>query len=321
MKNILVIGSSNTDMIIRVPRIPKPGETIIGGTFSMAAGGKGANQAVAAARAGGRVTFVARVGDDIFGRQARRNFEADGIDIRFVASDASAPSGVALINVADDGENAISVASGANARLTPEDIRKAAAAFDGADIALIQLETPLETVRAAVETANDRGIPVILNPAPARELDDGILKNVTILTPNESEAEILTGIKVATESDAKRAAAALRARGPRRVIITLGEKGCYAAADDFGGRIPAFRVRSVDSTAAGDVFNGALAVALAEQRAIVEALRFASAAAALSVTKLGAQPSAPTRAEIAEFLDGRRGANAGSAHPGGPKKT
>ncbi|MGA2533122.1 MAG: ribokinase [Candidatus Aminicenantales bacterium] len=305
MKNILVIGSSNTDMIIRVPRIPRPGETILGGTFSMSPGGKGANQAVAAARAGGRVTFVARAGDDIFGRQALRNFEADGIDTRFVACDAWAPSGVALINVADDGENAISVAPGANARLTSEDIQKAAAAFEGSDIVLMQLETPLDTVRAAVEAARIRGIPVILNPAPARELDDGLLKNVTILTPNETEAEALTGIKVATESDARRAAAALRARGPRGVIITLGEKGCYAAADDFEGRIPAFRVRPVDTTAAGDVFNGALAVALAEQRAIVEALRFASAAAALSVTKLGAQPSAPTRADIEKLLDGR----------------
>ena len=306
MKNILVIGSSNTDMIIRVPHIPRPGETILGGTFSMAPGGKGANQAVAAARAGGHVTFVACVGNDIFGRQALRNFEADGIDTRFVERDSSAPSGVALINVADDGENAISVASGANARLMAEDIRKAAAAFDGADIVLMQLETPLETVRTAAEMANARGIPVILNPAPARELDGGILKNVTILNPNEFEAEILTGIKVATASDAGLAAAALRARGPRAVVITLGEKGCFAAADDFEGRIPAFQVRPVDSTGAGDVFNGALAVALAEQMELVEALRFASAAAALSVTKLGAQPSAPTRAEIKEFLKGRK---------------
>jgi len=305
MRNILVVGSSNTDMIIRVPHIPKPGETILGGAFSMAPGGKGANQAVSAARAGGRVTFVARVGDDIFGRQALRNFEADGIDTRFVARDASAPSGVALINVADDGENAISVASGANARLTPEDIQKAAAAFEGADIVLMQLETPLETVRAAAETAKGRGIPVILNPAPARELDDGLLKSVTILTPNESEAEILTGIKVATESDARQAAATLRTRGPRTVVITLGEKGCYAAADDFEGGIPALRVQPVDSTAAGDVFSGALAVALAEKRPLPSALRFASAAAALSVTKLGAQPSAPTRAEIEEFLKRR----------------
>ena len=320
MKNILVIGSSNTDMIIRVPRIPRPGETILGGTFSMAPGGKGANQAVSAARAGGRVTFVARVGDDIFGRQALRNFVADGIDIRFIARDASAQSGVALINVADDGENAISVAPGANARLTPEDIRQAAAAFESTDIILMQLETPLETVRAAAEMAESREIPVILNPAPARDLDDGILTNVTVLTPNESEAEILTGIKVNTESDTGRAATALRARGPRVVVITLGDKGCYASADRFEGRIPAFQVRSVDSTAAGDVFNGALAVALAERMELVESLRFASAAAALSVTKLGAQPSAPTRADIEKFLERGGRTNGESAAPAGLKK-
>lgn len=272
----------------------------------MAPGGKGANQAVAAARAGGRVTFVGRVGDDIFGRQALRNFEADGIDIRFVERDASAPSGVALISVADDGENAISVASGANSRLTVQDIQKAAAAFDGADILLMQLETPLETVRAAVETAKSRGIPVILNPAPARELDDGILKMVTVLTPNESEAEILTGITIAAGSDARRAAAALRVRGVRTAVVTLGEKGCYAASDEFEGQVPAFRVHAVDTTAAGDAFNGALAVALAERMELVEALPFASAAAALSVTKLGAQPSAPRRAEIEEFVKSRR---------------
>lgn len=306
MKNILVIGSANTDMVIRVPRIPRPGETILGGTFSMAPGGKGANQAVAAARAGGRVTFVGRVGDDIFGRQALRNFEADGIDIRFVERDASAPSGVALINVADDGENAISVAAGTNSRLTVQDIQKAAAAFDGADILLMQLETPLETVRAAVETAKNRGIPVILNPAPARELDDGILKMVTVLTPNESEAEFLTGITIAAGSDARRAAAALRVRGVRTAVVTLGGKGCYAASDDFEGQVPAFRVDAVDTTAAGDAFNGALAVALAERMELVEALRFASAAAALSVTKLGAQPSAPRRAEIEDFVKSRR---------------
>jgi ribokinase len=266
------------------------------------------------------VTFVARVGDDIFGRQALRNFEADGIDIRFIARDASAQSGVALINVADDGENAISVAPGANARLTPEDIRQAAAAFESTDIILMQLETPLETVRAAAEMAESRKIPVILNPAPARDLDDGILTNVTVLTPNESEAEILTGIKVNTESDAGRAAAALRARGPRVVVITLGDKGCYASADRFEGRIPAFQVRSVDSTAAGDVFNGALAVALAERRELVYALRFASAAAALSVTKLGAQPSAPTRADIEKFLERGGSTNGESAPTAGLKK-
>jgi ribokinase len=303
MKNILVVGSSNTDMIIKVACIPRPGETVLGGEFSMAPGGKGANQAVAAARAGGRVTFVARVGEDIFGDRALRNFEADGIDTRFIVRDGRSASGVALINVGEDGQNSISVASGTNALLSPEDIRNAGRAFAEADILLLQLETPVGTVRAAAEAASARGIPVILNPAPARPLDDALLRMVDIITPNETEAELLTGIKIGTPEDARPSAAAFRARGPRLVVITLGEKGCYAASERFEGRIPALQVRAVDTTAAGDVFNGALAVALAENQPVGDALRFASAAAALSVTKLGAQPSAPKRADIEKFLD------------------
>jgi ribokinase len=303
MKHILVVGSSNTDMIIRVPHIPRPGETILGGEFSMAPGGKGANQAVAAARAGGRVTFLARVGEDVFGARAMANFEADGIDVRFIMRDGRAASGVALINVAASGENSISVASGANALLAPEDVQGAEKAFEGAEIVLMQLETPRDTVRAAARIARARGIPVILNPAAACPLDDDLLGSVSVITPNESEAEILTGIKVGTEADARQAAAALRVRGPRLVIITMGERGCYVASDEFEGRVPAFQVTPVDTTAAGDIFNGALAVALAEKQPLAAALRFASAAAALSVMKLGAQPSAPTRQEIEDFLE------------------
>jgi ribokinase len=302
MKNILVVGSSNTDMIIKVPRIPRPGETVLGGDFSMAAGGKGANQAVAAARAGGRVTFVARVGDDVFGERAVRNFEADGIDVRFVLRDGRAPSGVALINVGQDGENSISVASGANALLSTDDVRGAGEAFDGADVLLLQLETPYETVRAAAALASARGLPIVLNPAPARPLEGDLLAMTGVLTPNETEAELLTGVKIEGREGVVKAAAVLRARGPRLVVVTLGDRGCYAAGEEFEGFVPAFRVRPVDTTAAGDVFNGALAVALAEKRPLREALLFASAAAALSVTKSGAQPSAPTRIEIEGFL-------------------
>lgn len=269
----------------------------------MAPGGKGANQAVAAARAGGRVTFLARVGEDVFGARAMANFEADGIDARFIMRDGRAASGVALINVAASGENSISVASGANALLAPEDVQGAEKAFERAEIVLMQLETPLETVRAAARIARARGIPVILNPAPARPLGDDLLGSVSVITPNESEAEMLTGIKFGTEADAKQAAAALRARGPRLVIITMGERGCYVAGDEFEGRVPAFQMTPVDTTAAGDIFNGALAVALAEKHPLPDALRFASAAAALSVMKLGAQPSAPTRQEIEDFLE------------------
>jgi ribokinase len=305
MKNILVVGSSNTDMVIRVSKIPKPGETVLGGEFTMAPGGKGANQAVAAARAGGHVTFVARVGDDVFGERALRNLEADGIDTRFVFRVPGEPSGIALINVDGKGENSISVASGANAFLSARDIEKADDAFHAADIVLLQLETPMETVLAAVKKARDRGLPVILNPAPARPLDDDLLRLIAVLTPNEHEAEFLTGIPVRDESGAREAAARLRARGVVSVVITLGERGAVASSPEFEGLVPAFKVDPVDTTAAGDVFNGALAVALAEKASMEHALRFASAAAALSVTRPGAQPSAPTRAEIGNFLAAR----------------
>jgi ribokinase len=299
---IVVVGSSNTDMIIKLERIPKPGETILGGEFVSAAGGKGANQAVAAARAGGRVAFIARVGRDMFGEQAIRGFVKDRVAVDFVFQDQHSPSGVALIFVAKDGENSIAVASGANARLSPADIRKAARAFEGAGFLLIQLETPLETVRAAADLAARKSVRVLLNPAPARPLPDGLLKKVFILTPNETEAEILTGIRVNGESGAARAAAALRGRGVATVIVTLGARGAYVSGLEFEGIIPGFKVKAVDTTAAGDVFNGALAVALSEGRALAESVRFANAAAAISVTRMGAQPSAPKRKEIFGLL-------------------
>lgn len=302
MKNVLVVGSSNTDMVLRVPRIPGSGETVLGSAFAMAAGGKGANQAVAAARAGGRVTFVARVGDDVFGGRALANFQADGIDTRFVFSTAGAPSGIALINVDDMGENSISVASGANALLSAADVEAAGPAFVSADILLVQLESPLETVEAAVARSTEAGVPVILNPAPARPLGDGLLRSIAVLTPNEREAEFLTGVAVGDESGAREAAVRLRARGVVSVIITLGERGAWASSPDFEGLVPAFEANPVDTTAAGDVFNGALAVAIAEREPMREALRFASAAAALSVARPGAQPSAPGRREIEAFL-------------------
>ncbi len=305
MSRVLVVGSSNTDMIIRVPRIPRPGETILGGTFAMAAGGKGANQAVAAARAGGEVIFVARVGGDVFGRQALAGFEADGIDTRFVERTEGSPSGVALINVDDRGENSISVASGANARLSLEDIGRAKEAFAEADIVLLQLESPLEAVAAAVRMAREARVPVILNPAPALPLDDALLSQITVLTPNEHEASILIGLPVENEFDARMAATRLRARGPETVIVTLGAKGVLVSAAGVMGILPAFAVEPVDTTAAGDVFNGALAVALAEKRPLADAIRFAQAAAAISVTRPGAQPSAPSRAEIEAFLETR----------------
>jgi ribokinase len=301
-RKIVVVGSSNTDMIIKLDRLPQPGETVLGGDFSTAAGGKGANQAVAAARAGGAVTFVARVGDDMFGRLAVEQFAADGIDVRHVIEDSEAPSGVALIFVDRNGENSIAVASGANAHLTPVDALSARDAVRDAQIMITQLETPIETVRAAVVLASEYGVPVILNPAPAQSLGADILRHVSVLTPNETEAELLTGIKVSTTADAEAAAEKLASMGVEAIVITLGSRGAFVFNADHSELIAGFDVQAVDTTAAGDVFNGALAVALAKETPLLEAVHFANAAAALSVTKLGAQPSAPTLDEIEEFL-------------------
>ena len=270
----------------------------------MAAGGKGANQAVAAARSGGQVTFIARVGNDLFGEQAIKGFAADGINVDGVIKDANAPSGVALIFVGSDGENSIGVASGANAKVLVEDIEKARDVISSAGVLLIQLETPIETVKAAVQLAAPETT-VILNPAPAQPLDNEILRHVSILTPNESEAELLTGVTIENEAGAATATAALRAHGVETALITLGAQGVFVASHEFSGIVPGFSVTPVDTTAAGDIFNGALAVALAERKSLREAVRFANAAAALSVTKLGAQPSAPYRREIEAFLSSR----------------
>jgi ribokinase len=299
---IVIVGSSNTDMIIKTARIPKPGETVIGGTFSMAAGGKGANQAVAAARVGGKVTFVARVGSDPFGTRAVEGFLADGIDVSHVVRDKKAASGVALIFVDAAGENSIAVASGANAALSVADVMKARAVISSADVLLMQLETPIETVQAAAEIAAKQNVPVILNPAPAQPLPKSLLRQISVLTPNEHEAELLTGIPVHNVKDAAAAGDVLIAKGVGMVIITLGPKGAYVHSDSFKGMIPGFSVTAFDTTAAGDVFNGALAVAFAEKRPMPEAVRFANAAAALSVTKLGAQGSAPTRKSVEKLV-------------------
>ena len=301
-KPIVVVGSSNTDMIIKLDRIPRPGETILGGEFVTAAGGKGANQAVAAARAGGRVGLIAKLGRDMFGDEALAGFIKDGINVDHVGRDKHAPSGVALIFVAKDGENSIAVASGANAKLSPSDVKKARALFASSGILLMPLETPLPTVIAAAEIAAKAGVEVILNPAPAQPLPDELLRLVAILTPNETEAELLTGIKVVDEASASKAADQLLGRGARTVIITLGHRGAYVGSEDTRKLIGGFPMQAVDTTAAGDVFNGALAVALAEGQAIEQAVRFANAAAGLSVTKMGAQTSAPKRKAIDELM-------------------
>ena len=304
-KNVVVVGSSNTDMIIQMKAIPRPGETLLGGKFNIAPGGKGANQAVGAARAarpGTQVIFVAKVGKDIFGEQAIAGFKKDKIKTDYVFRDSKNPSGVALIFVADDGKNSIAVASGANAALSPSDVKKASQVIKNADILVLQLETPLETVQAAIEIADQAGVPIILNPAPVQKLPPEILRKVTILTPNEIEAETLTGIAVKNKTTAAQAAQILHDFGIPIVIITLGAKGAYLSTPTVRQMIKPFTVNAVDTTAAGDIFNGALAVSLSEDTGLLEAVHFASAAAALSVTKLGAQPSAPKRREIIDLL-------------------
>lgn len=300
--SIVVVGSSNTDMIIKVPHLPKPGETILGGEFTKAAGGKGANQAVAAARAGGEVTFIAKVGDDIFGESAIEGFKSDNINVDYISKDNDAPSGVAQIFVAEDGENCIAVASGANAKLSVEDIKNSSETIKSAKIILTQLETPIETVSEVISLGKNNNITTILNPAPAQKLENHLLGNITIITPNETEAELLTGVKVRDEISSLSAAQELKKRGVKKVIITLGSKGAFVYDDDEYYMVDGFEVNAVDTTAAGDTFNGALAYALSINKSMKESVRFANGAAALSVTKLGAQPSVPYFNEIELFI-------------------
>jgi ribokinase len=298
MKRIVVIGSTNTDMVVKAERIPAPGETILGGRFLMNPGGKGANQAVAAARLGGDVAFVAKVGDDLFGREAKALFAKEGIRTEHLFTDPYEPSGVALIMVDAKGENCISVASGANGTLRPADLDAARGEIEQAGLVLMQLETPVETVLCAAQWAAAKGVPVVLNPAPACELPDALFGCLSMLTPNETEAELLTGVRVTDEPSAAAAAIVLCSKGVKRVVITMGSKGAFAYAEGRGSWVPAFKVKAVDTTAAGDVFNGALAVALTEGRTLMEAVLFASKAASVSVTRMGAQASAPYRNEI-----------------------
>lgn len=276
---------------------------MLGGEFMTAAGGKGANQAVSAARAGGKVTFIARLGRDVFGDQSVAGFRRDRINVDYITRDEHTPSGVALIFVGKGGENSIAVAGGANACLSPAHVRRTTKAITEADTVLMQLETPMETVIKAARIAARAGVRVILNPAPARRLPSELLRLVSILTPNESEAELLSGVRVSDQNSARRAADRLLAQGVQTVIVTLGARGALVATRNAKQLVLGIRVKAVDCTAAGDVFNGALAVAMGEGRSVLEAARFANAAAAISVTRPGAQPSAPYRKEIERLLN------------------
>lgn len=298
MKEILVIGSSNTDMVIKTDKIPGPGETILGGKFLLNPGGKGANQAVAATRLGCKVTFVGKRGNDLFGNQTVGLLMREGIDTEFFIKDNDLPSGVALITVDANGENSIVVAPGANGNLLPEDLPDEIFDRNRYPILLLQLEIPVKTVEYAVNKACKHGIKTILNPAPATNLSPGLLKCISYLTPNEIEAESLTGITISDSISCHKAATVLSEMGVKNVIITLGETGAYVLSDEFTGLMEGIKVNAVDTTAAGDIFNGALAVALAEGKELPEAVRFANKAASISVTRLGAQASAPFRNEV-----------------------
>lgn len=297
-QKILVIGSANTDMVIKTKHFPLPGETVLGGKFMMNPGGKGANQAIAAARLGGQVTFITKIGNDIFGRQALQQFIKEGVDANYVISDPDNPSGVALITVDEKGENTIVVAPGSNGTLIQEDVVKAELIFKEADIILMQLEIPIATVLFAANLAARYNKKVILNPAPAAPLPNELYKNLSIITPNRSEAEALSGVAISDLATAEQAAQKLLQKGIKHVVITLGTEGAFVYNESLAKLIPATPVVAVDTTAAGDVFNGALAVALSEDLALDKAVEFANQAAAISVTRMGAQASAPFRKEL-----------------------
>lgn len=294
---IFVIGSANTDMVVKAKKLPLPGETLLGGTFFMNAGGKGANQAVAAARLGGNVTIVTKVGNDIFGKQTIEGLKKENINTGYVFVDDNAPSGTALIMVNEEGENCIVVAPGANAQLLPADIKKVKN-IATAKIILMQLEIPIETIIAVAGNAKANGQQVIINPAPAQKLNDELLKGLFLITPNETEAFFLTGETVTDDGTAAKAACVLLSKGVQNVIITLGRQGAYFQNNNMKLKIDAPLVKAVDTTAAGDTFNGAITVALTENMDWEQALKFAVQAASISVTRLGAQASVPYRKEM-----------------------
>lgn len=300
-RKIVVVGSCNTDMVIKSDRLPVPGETVIGGEFFMNPGGKGANQAVAAARMGGLVSFVSKTGNDLFGKQSVELYNTEGINTKYIFSDPRNPSGIALITVDANGENCIVVASGANATLSSADIDNARQEIESAEIVLMQLEIPIETVEYVAELAHQKSIKVVLNPAPAKSLSDKLLKSVYLVTPNKTEAEILSGIKVDDMEKAKLAADIIHQKGANIVVITLGANGSLILENGVYTHVEARKVNAVDTTAAGDTFNGTLCVGLAQGKSIVEAVRFATNACALTVTRMGAQSSIPYYKEVVEL--------------------
>ena len=303
MSQLVVLGSVNADHVLQIPRFPKPGETLHGKMYQVIPGGKGANQAVAAARLNADISFIACVGDDAFGQHIRQQFNQDGMSIDAVRVEQNTPTGVALIQVSAQGENTICISPEANAHLTEQVVEEYTATIQQAHYLLMQLETPLEGVIKAAHIAKQAGTQVILNPAPARALPEELLANIDIITPNETEAQELTGIAVIDEASAAEASAALHAKGIQTVMITLGAKGVWVSQQgETGFIVPGFSVRATDTTAAGDTFNGAFVTGLLEQMPLESAIKFAHAAAAISVTRFGAQTSIPSRDDVEVFL-------------------
>ena len=300
--SLVVLGSINADHILNLESFPAPGETLMGSQYQVAFGGKGANQAVAAGRSGAKIAFIACTGDDDTGERVRKQLASDNIDIAPVSVIAGESTGVALIFVNGEGENVIGIHAGANAALTVELVEAQRERIAAASALLMQLESPIESVLAAAKIARENQTLVALNPAPARELSDELLSLLDIITPNETEAEKLTGVRIDNEADAAKAANVLHDKGIKTVLITLGSRGVWASVNGEGSRIPGFKVQAIDTIAAGDTFNGALITALLEDKPLAEAIRFAHAAAAIAVTRKGAQPSVPWREEIDEFL-------------------
>jgi ribokinase len=299
---IAVVGSINMDLVIRTSRMPLPGETIKGYDFHIIPGGKGANQAVAVARQGAKVIMIGRVGDDDFGRAQQRCLRQENIDLSFLTIDPQQATGVAIITLDEAGQNSIILSAGANGTITVQHIESAQEAITRADMLLCQLEIPLASVTRAIEIAYENSVPVLLNPAPAYQLERSLLAKVTYLIPNETEASLLTGVEVKDIDSAKAAARQLQQLGVKTVILTLGENGAVVAHAGEYIHEPAVQVNVVDTTAAGDAFVGSFAVAITEGKSVTAAVRFAKHAAALTVTKLGAQPSIPTRQEVERFI-------------------
>jgi len=308
MSHIVIVGSLNMDLVVRVPHMPEPGETVLGVGFQQIPGGKGANQAVGAARMGAKVTMIGRIGSDDFGRELTENLSREGIDISNVTVDENEPSGIAMITVNEQGQNSIVVASGANMALTPEEIRSAWQRINDIDVVVMPLEISLGCIEEAVRLAVQDNVKVVLNPAPAQKLSDELLGNIDVLVPNENETTLLTGLSIESIAEAETAAKKLLDKGSKAVVLTLGSRGALLVRNEIPAEIIApFEVEVVDTTAAGDAFVAALSVGISDQLSLEDAVYQANAAGALAVTRMGAQPCMPTQSEVQELLENQKG--------------